>query len=286
MQTQLELDTAQLNIDPAIGCMQEKLKNILLVVDKVCKEHNLRYYLIAGTMLGAVRHQGFIPWDDDADIAMPRKDYETFLANAHKWLPAQYELVSKDTNARYPYPFARVQDKETTYIMRRQFPFLGGIPIDVFPLDGMTSNPFKRKIHYFKYHALSKMLYYTMINPHKHGKGIHYAFIKLCRALLPSPQKIHRSLNNTQKEYNYDQSRFIADHDIRPSRGILPKEVYGNPTPLVFEGKELMGVAQPDAYLKHIYGNYMQMPSFSQLPKPNFRYMDTQKPYREYNGAV
>lgn len=62
----------------------------------------MRYYLIAGTMLGAVRHKGFIPWDDDADIALPRKDYEKLIAHANEWLPEEYELVSGDKEAHYP----------------------------------------------------------------------------------------------------------------------------------------------------------------------------------------
>lgn len=69
------------------------LKN-LLAVDKVCKEHNLRYYIMAGTMLGAVRHKGFIPWDDDLDIGMPRADYDLLMANAKEWLPEPYEAYA------------------------------------------------------------------------------------------------------------------------------------------------------------------------------------------------
>lgn len=286
METKLAATSTETNIDPLIKCMQEKLKNILFAIDNVCKEHNLRYYLVAGTMLGAVRHKGFIPWDDDADIAMPRKDYEIFLTHANKWLPDNYELVCKDTNPEYPYPFARVQDKETTYVMRRQFSFLGGIPIDVFPLDGMTSNSLKRQIHYLKYGALVKMLYYAMINPYKHGKGLHCLFIKMCRKILPPPQKLHQLLDNVQKEYDYDQSAFVVDHDSKPSRGILPRDVYGTPTPIIFKGKKLMGVARPNTYLRHLYGNYMQIPPITERPKPNFRYMDIQKPYHEYNGVV
>ena len=72
--------------------MQKYLLDILLAIDKVCREHNLRYYLVAGTMLGAVRHKGFIPWDDDADIALPRKDYDVLVEHAHEWLPKRYEL--------------------------------------------------------------------------------------------------------------------------------------------------------------------------------------------------
>ena len=96
------------------------LKN-LLAVDKVCKEHNLRYYIMAGTMLGAVRHKGFIPWDDDLDIGMPRADYDLLMANAKEWLPKPYEAVCAENDKEYPLPFAKVQDANTTLIERMEF---------------------------------------------------------------------------------------------------------------------------------------------------------------------
>lgn len=93
------------------------LKN-LLAIDKVCKEHNLRYYIMAGTMLGAVRHKGFIPWDDDLDIGMPRADYDLLMTNAKEWLPEPYEAVCAENDKEYPLPFAKIQDADTTLIER------------------------------------------------------------------------------------------------------------------------------------------------------------------------
>ena len=87
-------------------------------------------------------------------------------------------------------------------------------------------------------------------------------------------------MNNIQREYNYQKSSLIADHDNAPSRGILPKEVYGTPTPIEFEGHILMGVQKPDTYLRYCYGDYMKMPK--QYPPQNFRYLNLHKPYREY----
>ena len=87
-------------------------------------------------------------------------------------------------------------------------------------------------------------------------------------------------MNNIQREFDYDSSKLVADHDNKPERGILPKEVYGKPTPVMFEGHELMGVQNPDAYLRYCYGDYMKMPK--QIPAQNFRYLDLNTPYKEY----
>ena len=129
------------------------LKN-LLAVDKVCKEHNLRYYIMAGTMLGAVRHKGFIPWDDDLDIGMPRADYDLLMANAKEWLPKPYEAVCAENDKEYPLPFAKVQDADTTLIERMHLKYLGGVYIDIFPLDGVPESRMAQRMHFCKVRIL------------------------------------------------------------------------------------------------------------------------------------
>lgn len=259
--------------------LQRCLLGILKAIDQVCREHHLRYYLFAGTLLGAVRHKGFVPWDDDADVAMPRPDYDMLVAHANEWLPEGYELVSSDTNPHYPYFFARIQDVRTTYILRRSFDFVGGLPVDVFPLDGMTENKLKRKWHYWRLSMTRQLLYFCLIDPYKHGRGLHCLLVKTVRSLF-TPTALHRRLYRILTEFDYDQSALVADNDNKPERGILPKEVYGEPTPIEFAGTTLMGVAQPDAYLRYCYGNYMELPN--DLPPQNYRLLDLHKPYREF----
>lgn len=146
------------------------LKN-LLAVDKVCKEHNLRYYIMAGTMLGAVRHKGFIPWDDDLDIGMPRADYDLLMANAKEWLPKPYEAVCAENDKEYPLPFAKVQDADTTLIERMHLKYLGGVYIDIFPLDGVPESRMAQRMHFAKYEFYKRILYLIHRDPYKHGKG-------------------------------------------------------------------------------------------------------------------
>lgn len=259
--------------------MQKYILDLLLAIDKVCRDHHLNYYLLAGTMLGAVRHKGFIPWDDDADIALPREDYDKLLEHADEWLPERYELVSGNTDPMYPYQFARIQDHETTYILRRQFDYIGGLPVDVFPLDGMTEKTWKRRWHYMRYGVVKKLLYFSTVNPNKHGHGIKSILPRIMHMIV-SQQWAHRKSDNIQREYSGRKASLVADHDNAPSRGILPRQVYGTPTPIEFEGHMLMGVQEPDTYLSYCYGDYMRMPK--EYPPQNFRYLDLRKPYREY----
>lgn len=261
--------------------MQKYLLGILLAIDKVCREHNLRYYLVAGTMLGAVRHKGFIPWDDDADIALPRKDYDVLVEHAHEWLPGRYELVSYKQNPMYPYAFARIQDADTTYILRRHFDFVGGLPIDVFPLDGMTPNRLKQHWHFFRNSMAKKMLYFATVDPYKHGHGIK-SLLPLLMHRIVSQSWAHRKIVQIQSEYDYDKYPLVVDHDFKPDRGIHPKETYGTPSPIEFEGHQLLTAQNTDDYLTRCYGDYMTPPAKEEYPPQNFRLLDLNKPYCEY----
>ncbi|UKK53543.1 phosphorylcholine transferase LicD [Prevotella sp. E2-28] len=259
--------------------IQSCLLGILKAIDNVCREHHLRYYLFAGTMLGAVRHKGFVPWDDDADIAMPRPDYEEFLKHANEWLPERYELVRAGAPMNYPYVFARVQDNNTTYQPRRSFEFLGGLPVDVFPLDGMVKPGFRRWWHYFRYRKLWHLIYFAYTDPYKHGKGFRSFLTLAIRKIFP-PLMLQEKIDQLRKEYDFETSSLVVDHDNRPEHGIVPKEVIGTPVPYEFADTTLMGVANPDAYLRCWYGNYMEIPK--DIPRTFYRYLDLKKPWKVY----
>jgi len=259
--------------------VQARLLEILKVIDQVCREHHLTYYLLAGTMLGAVRHGGFIPWDDDADVGMPRTDYDQFVAHADEWLPDGFELVSGGKTKGYPYPFARVQDARSTYIMHRSYDFVGGLPIDLFPLDGMTGPSLSRSWHYFRYRRWRKILYLIHTDPYKHGKGFRSMLTLFLRKIFKA-ENVHRHLDDVRRQWDCQSSPLIADHDYKADKGAQPKENYGCPVPISFEGIMLMGVARPNAYLRHLYGDYMEIPK--EIPSQNYRYLDLNKPWRQY----
>jgi lipopolysaccharide cholinephosphotransferase len=262
--------------------LQLRILEILVSFDKICKEHHLRYYMMAGTMLGAVRHGGFIPWDDDIDVGMPRADYEIFRTNAKQWLPRQYEFVCPENNKRYPFAFAKIQDAGTTFIEQRGFRHIGGIYMDVFPLDGVPQGKWRKKIHFLKYRWLVKALYFTCRDPYRHGRGAGSFIPLLCRKLL-TPDGIQRQIRKILTQYDFDNSTLVADYDDK-AKGIMDKTVLGNPTPLLFEGKELWGVEKQDFYLKQKYGDYMQIPAKENQRQHKYDYLSLDKPYKEYAG--
>jgi len=110
---------------------------------KVCKENDLRYFLAGGTLLGAVRHKGFIPWDDDMDVLMPRKDYDRFLEIGQSLLPPEYFLQTRQTDREYPCNFAKIRDSRTTFVEKslKDRVINHGVYIDIFPLDYFPQSP-------------------------------------------------------------------------------------------------------------------------------------------------
>ena len=122
--------------------LQDTELDILCEIDRVCKKNNIRYFIMYGTLLGAVRHKGFIPWDDDIDIVMPRIDYEKFLSIASKELKSKYIIDFINTNKNYYLPFAKIKNKNTSFIEKNAVNYDGnnGIWVDIFPYDNYKTN--------------------------------------------------------------------------------------------------------------------------------------------------
>ena len=260
--------------------LQLKILETLLAIDEVCRKHNLRYYIIAGTLLGAMRHKGFIPWDDDIDIAMPRSDYDKLLAHCKEWLPAQYELICAENDTNYPHPFAKIQNADTTLIEREHMNYLGGIYIDVFPLDGVPENRIARRWHFIKYKFYVKALYFTYRNPYRHGHGPSSWLPLLCRKLF-TVEGIQKKMRAIMTSHDYDKSKYVVDHDDG-LKGVMERSVLGTPSPIKFENATVMGVEHPHDYLQQKYGEYMVVPPHTKQLQHNFFFLDLEMPYREY----
>ena len=267
-----------------VKTLQQRILGNLLAVDRVCREHGLHYYIYDGTMLGAVRHDGFIPWDDDLDIAMPREDYEQFIVNANKWLPEPYEFVCYELDASYPLPFGKIQDASTTLIERPHLPYLGGLYIDVFPIDGVPSNSLLRCLHLVRYDILKKAVYMAYRDPYRHGHGPSCWLPLFCRKVL-GQRRLQRMTRHLLLKYPFASSKQVCVFDDG-FRGVIDKQTLGKPTPVMFEGHEVMGVEHADEYLTHMYGDYMTPPPHDDQRQHCFHYVDFEKSYHHATNLL
>lgn len=264
--------------------LHERILGILLQFDKVCREHDLRYCICGGTMIGAVRHKGFIPWDDDLDVSMPRPDYERLIAHSKEWLPEPLEFVCAENDPEYPLPFGKIQDASTTLIERDHYYYLGGCYIDVFPFDAYPDTAFGRRIQRMKYVYLSKMLYFMHRDPFRHGHGPASWLPLLARKIYTMPG-LQKRIRKVMTRYDYNDCRYAASYTDVYDR-IVPKEVVDTYCDYEFEGHTVRGIKHYDRYLKQMYGDYMTVPPVEDRWQHNFDYLDLEHPYREYTPAL
>lgn len=263
-----------------IKTLQARLVPMLECIDKVCREHHLRYYLWAGTMLGTVRHKGFIPWDDDMDICMPRPDYDLLLAHCHEWMPAPFEVVGPHNRSDYPYPFAKVEDSSTTVLERPDFNFPEGIYVDIFPIDGIPSDKAVATKHLKKYKFWRHLLFFRGRDPFKHGKGPRSWWPLLIHKMY-SLQQLQDKVQRLMTQYKFDDCEQVIDYDS-VFRGIVAKKILGEPKEYEFEGKKFLGVSDAHQYLTEMYGDYMTPPPKEKQIQHNFYYINLELPYREF----
>ena len=264
--------------------------DLLLEFDRVCKKLNLEYFLSSGTLLGAVRHSGFIPWDDDVDVMMFRKDYEKLLKLAPNEFAPQYFLQTQTTDMEFPFPFAKLRDSMTTLI-EEQLSGLDinhGIYIDIFPLDGVPTNESLRKLGWIPisiigYLSLSKTV--RRDSPHKLAiifKILNSIIHVKARTLL----KIYTSLCRLCDAEKTKYVAFSSWPDYPFNRIIYKKSIFERTVMLRFHGHFFPAPSGYDDLLKQIYGDYMVLPP-EEKRLSNHRYIliDANKPYQEYIGT-
>ncbi len=243
---------------------------ILKKFKELCDKHNLTYYLIGGTLLGAVRHKGFIPWDDDVDVSMPRPDYAKFISIAQNELEEPYRLVTKEIDPSIVCSFARMIDKrikvKTEYTKSPQVNYAG---IDVFPMDAMPEN----KFHYFfrKYHILFRRKLFVIsefndaacITKDRRGleKAIFILIDKCKLERLFNSMRQFRAYHRVLTKYPYDRGRYVGQLlGGYIYKYMMEREVYEPGKELEFEGELFRVPENYDALLRNLYGDYMMLP--------------------------
>lgn len=238
--------------------------DLLTVFDKMCRDAGLVYSLAGGTLLGAIRHKGFIPWDDDVDIFMLRPDYEKFLKiySGQQMENKYHQLVHVDNGAP-GLVFARLVDNRTRVIHPRNNT-LDRAWIDILPLDGIPDTPEERKAM-VKY--LQKLRLYRLRAASRPftGKTKMRAILKTPVAYLMRKlglqEKISRKIIKASQMVPYETAERVGELVAQAKvKGTVCKETFKNYVLLDFEDKQFMAMPDYERYLKECYGNYMQLP--------------------------
>ena len=260
---------------------------------RICSDQGIRHFLLGGSALGAVRHAGFIPWDDDIDVGMPRTDYDRFLSVAQAALPADRFLQTDKTDPSFPFAFSKIRESTTSWADEVKAPPSADQDpqVDVFPLDGCPKNSLKRKTV-----AASFMLYKLAIF-RRLGRVVRDddpALTRLVKGLATRAYAATFSLESLRarsdrlvRAYGYDECEVVINWSgTWFLREAVPREFFGEGRAAEFEGVRVRIPSDYDGYLRSLYGDYMTPPSIGKRFSPHRpEPIDAQKPSGRGNGG-
>jgi lipopolysaccharide cholinephosphotransferase len=238
--------------------------DILRMFHAFCQENNIRYFLAYGTLLGAIRYKGFIPWDDDVDVLVPREDYDRLIKLYQD--SDKYRLYAFERNPKYRFPFAKLCDMDT-HLTELYYPISGvvlGVSIDIFPLDNWADNldEARAEAKYINKNiswlGLTKMIKPRTKNPLKFI--IRYSrmvFAKLHGSKHYIKKIIQASTKLAQRNSPYVG---VKTWPMWGDGAIMPAEIFSDVVEIEFEGEKFPAPAGYDAYLRCLYGDYMPEP--------------------------
>lgn len=285
-----------------------KLMDTLKAFIDICRRHNLRWYCCGGTSIGAVRHNGLIPWDDDIDVMMPRPDYDRLLEIAKSEMPHlrhgsgngkdgtngkgedrennRYEIITPYNDSDYPLYFAKISDTTTTVVEERERPCVIGLFVDIFPIDATdddTAAAVRTKARYAK--LLNKLNavstrntfieYISLLkNTKEWGRFAIKTAAWLCRGTIR--KALIRKMDAISHRYDYETAKNVAVHTgSYGAKEVFPKEWLGKGCIHKFEDIEVVLPEQYDVYLRHFFNDYMQLPPVEQrIEKHNRAYVN------------
>lgn len=239
---------------------------ILKVIDKVCRANDIPYSLYAGTLLGAVRHKGFIPWDDDLDICMSRENYNLFIQVWDQEKPAGYLLQNKGNAPAFPQSFTKIRKDHTTFLQNQQEKgaYHTGIFVDVFPIDRIPNGTLRQML--FRFRCMRYQLYTREFVPPK-GNFLVKCVSALFLAVTPPARRMRTRENLLSKITRYSdntQLSAIAIETAGTLRTLYPSDMLENYTELPFEDGLFMCFRDWDEHLRRKFGDYMQLPPESE----------------------
>ena len=250
------------NMEAKLRTLQLTELEILKVIDKVCRDNDIPYSLYAGSLLGAVRHKGFIPWDDDLDICMSRENYNRFLAAWEKASPEGYLLQNKDNAPGFTQSFTKIRKDHTTFWQEGEEvdQYHTGIFVDVFPIDRIPNGKLRRKL--FRLEVVLYQVYTREFIPPQESALIRAAtkaFYSVTTKKFRASQR--RKLEKKLTRYNGDTTLdAIAIETINSMKTCYPADMLDSYVDMPFEDCTVMGFAKWDENLTRKFGDYMQLP--------------------------
>lgn len=269
-----------------ISILQRHVMNTAAAIVAVCENHQIPYYLIEGALLGAVRHQGMIPWDDDIDLGVPRSHYPALLKLLKKELPERFQVVTyqnRTSNLRY---FAQVENTnlrvvETGHITPRE----RFVWVDIFPLDGMPSGLWLRRIRKLEILAWRMLVQISQLeelvnvekkNPSRWKRWMIAFFLNTRIGSGMDTKRLMERLDRCLRKVPSDAAEYwINSMTAYKRKAVMPREWYGTGKRLPF-GPYLWNCPErPDKILRHIYGDYMTPPPPEDRGAHNLRLLQT-----------
>lgn len=240
--------------------LQAEELNILEEIQDFCRTNDLRHYVIGGTLLGAIRHKGFIPWDDDIDIGLPRKEYDIFVKT---FKSSKLQLKHFTITRNFPYPYAKVTVNTITCIdsSNRMYNYATGPFVDVFPLDRLYKSERLNRfvllfIRVFRTIASIKAVKKDTLNYRKH---------RILHTLLPiSSVLIYKMIESFLKSRLRTEGKIGNVYGSYGNREMVPIEWFQESEFYQFETTSVPVISHYDDYLKQIYGNYIKIPAVTE----------------------
>ena len=250
--------------------LQKKQLDLLKAFIRVCEKHNLKYFLVGGSALGAVRHKGFIPWDDDIDVGMPREDYDKYVTLQSEYEGTPYFIQTWKSDPHYIYNYGKLRDSSTTFIenMYTNHRINHGVWIDIFPIDGFSKTikpreKFKKRILFIWLNVYCSYLPALMKHIRKRTffKDLFFNFVAGLFYFLDIAHFHNKFVEKYAKKISLNECKLAGNlFGFNMKREAMPIELFQEYVKLPFEDIEVNVLKDYDQYLRNLYGDYMKLP--------------------------